>query len=182
VRISSCTDKEALEAFQLCTRLEGIIPALEPAHALARVDEVAKELGKDGLIVMNMCGRGDKDMRRRAIAELRPAGRGSAIQSRERQQAIVLPAVLALPMWPGNSLAPDCVKDPRGDWRAGRGRQVYLFNKQAINHYFCANCGISTHGGGVAPDGKQMVAVNLRCVPDIDLDALEIQKFDGANL
>lgn len=59
---------------------------------------------------------------------------------------------------------------------------VYLFNKQAINHYFCANCGISTHGGGVAPDGKQMVAVNLRCVPDIDLDALEIQKFDGANL
>ena len=58
----TCTDKEALEAFQLCTRLEGIIPALEPAHALARVGDVAKELGKDGLIVMNMCGRGDKDI------------------------------------------------------------------------------------------------------------------------
>jgi tryptophan synthase beta chain len=58
----TCTDKEALEAFQLCTRLEGIIPALEPAHALARTGDVAKELGKDGLIVMNMCGRGDKDI------------------------------------------------------------------------------------------------------------------------
>jgi tryptophan synthase beta chain len=58
----TATDKEALEAFQLCTRLEGIIPALEPAHALARVGDVAKELGKDGLIIMNMCGRGDKDI------------------------------------------------------------------------------------------------------------------------
>ncbi len=58
----TCTDKEALDAFQLCTRLEGIIPALEPAHALARVGDVAKELGKDGLIIMNMCGRGDKDI------------------------------------------------------------------------------------------------------------------------
>jgi tryptophan synthase beta chain len=58
----TCTDQEALDAFQLCTRLEGIIPALEPAHALARVGDVAKELGKAGLIVMNMCGRGDKDI------------------------------------------------------------------------------------------------------------------------
>jgi tryptophan synthase beta chain len=58
----TCTDDEALEAFQLCAKLEGIIPALEPAHALARVGDVAKELGKDGLIVMNMCGRGDKDI------------------------------------------------------------------------------------------------------------------------
>jgi tryptophan synthase beta chain len=58
----STTDKEALEAFQLCTKLEGIIPALEPSHALARVGEVAQELGKDGLIILNMCGRGDKDV------------------------------------------------------------------------------------------------------------------------
>ncbi len=58
----TCTDEEALEAFQLCTRLEGIIPALEPAHALARVGDVAKELGPDGLIIMNLCGRGDKDV------------------------------------------------------------------------------------------------------------------------
>jgi tryptophan synthase beta chain len=58
----SCTDKEALEAFQLCTRLEGIIPALEPSHALARVGEVATDMGKDGLLIMNLCGRGDKDV------------------------------------------------------------------------------------------------------------------------
>ncbi len=58
----TCTDKEALDAFQLCSKLEGIIPALEPAHALARTGDVAKELGKDGLIIMNMCGRGDKDI------------------------------------------------------------------------------------------------------------------------
>ena len=58
----STTDKEALDAFQLCTKLEGIIPALEPSHALARVGEVAQELGKDGLIILNMCGRGDKDV------------------------------------------------------------------------------------------------------------------------
>lgn len=58
----SATDSEALDAFQLCTKLEGIIPALEPAHALARVADVAKDVGKDGIVLMNMCGRGDKDV------------------------------------------------------------------------------------------------------------------------
>ncbi len=58
----SCTDDEALEAFQLCARLEGILPALEPSHAIPRTIELAKELGPDGLIIMNMCGRGDKDV------------------------------------------------------------------------------------------------------------------------
>ena len=58
----TCTDDEALAAFQLCTRLEGIIPALEPSHALARVGDVVTEMGKDGLLIMNMCGRGDKDV------------------------------------------------------------------------------------------------------------------------
>jgi tryptophan synthase beta chain len=58
----SATDDEALEAFQLCTKLEGIIPALEPAHALARVGDVAKEVGKGGIVIMNLCGRGDKDI------------------------------------------------------------------------------------------------------------------------
>jgi tryptophan synthase beta chain len=56
------TDREALDAFQLCTRLEGIIPALEPAHALAWVNKLAPTLPKDNLLVMNMCGRGDKDI------------------------------------------------------------------------------------------------------------------------
>jgi tryptophan synthase beta chain len=56
------TDKEALEALQLCTRLEGIIPALEPAHALAYVMKLAPKLPKSNLLVMNLCGRGDKDL------------------------------------------------------------------------------------------------------------------------
>ena len=56
------TDTEALEAFQLCSRMEGIIPALEPAHALAHVAKIAPSLPADHLIVMNMCGRGDKDI------------------------------------------------------------------------------------------------------------------------
>jgi len=58
----AATDKEALDAFQLCTRLEGIIPALEPAHALAYVRKLAPTLKRDNLLVMNMCGRGDKDI------------------------------------------------------------------------------------------------------------------------
>src|SRR5690606_7902025 len=58
----SATDQEALDAFQLCTKLEGIIPALEPAHALAHVARIAPELPNDHIIVMNMCGRGDKDV------------------------------------------------------------------------------------------------------------------------
>jgi tryptophan synthase beta chain len=55
-------DQEALEAFQLLTRLEGIIPALEPAHALAEVIKRAPTMRKDQTIVMNLCGRGDKDI------------------------------------------------------------------------------------------------------------------------
>jgi len=58
----SITDKEALEAFQLSCALEGIIPALEPSHALAHVMKIAPELPKDHIICMNMCGRGDKDI------------------------------------------------------------------------------------------------------------------------
>ena len=58
----SATDDEALAAFQLCSRLEGIIPALEPAHALAKVLQLAPNKPKDHLMVMNLCGRGDKDI------------------------------------------------------------------------------------------------------------------------
>jgi tryptophan synthase beta chain len=58
----SATDEEALSAFQLCCRLEGIIPALEPAHALAKVIELAPKKPTDHLMVMNLCGRGDKDI------------------------------------------------------------------------------------------------------------------------
>jgi tryptophan synthase beta chain len=58
----SATDKEALAAFQLCSKLEGIIPALEPSHALAKVLELAPGKPQDHLMVMNLCGRGDKDI------------------------------------------------------------------------------------------------------------------------
>ncbi|MGB0900762.1 tryptophan synthase subunit beta [Halocynthiibacter sp.] len=58
----SITDTEALEAFQFCCTQEGIIPALEPSHALAHVMKMAPTLPKDHIIVMNMCGRGDKDI------------------------------------------------------------------------------------------------------------------------
>src|SRR6195952_5720427 len=62
VEYVSVTDTEALVAFQLCTRLEGIIPALEPSHALAHVGKIAGQLPKDHLLLMNLCGRGDKDI------------------------------------------------------------------------------------------------------------------------
>lgn len=55
-------DESALEAFQFCCRMEGIIPALEPSHALAHVRKIAPSLPKDHILVMNLCGRGDKDV------------------------------------------------------------------------------------------------------------------------
>ena len=58
----SVTDVEALAAFQMCARLEGILPALEPAHALAHVMKIAPGLPKNHLLLMNLCGRGDKDI------------------------------------------------------------------------------------------------------------------------
>ncbi len=62
VEYAAATDTEALEAFQLCCRQEGIIPALEPSHALAHVAKIAPALSKETLILMNLCGRGDKDI------------------------------------------------------------------------------------------------------------------------
>jgi len=62
VEYVSSTDTEALDAFQLCSKLEGIIPALEPSHALAYIFKSYKKFKKNDLIIMNMCGRGDKDI------------------------------------------------------------------------------------------------------------------------
>ena len=62
VKYMSATDKEALDAFQYCCKLEGIIPALEPSHALSVLRKIAKNYSKDKIVVMNMCGRGDKDI------------------------------------------------------------------------------------------------------------------------
>ncbi len=62
VKYMSATDEEALDAFQYCCKLEGIIPALEPSHALSVLIKIAKNYDKEKIIVMNMCGRGDKDI------------------------------------------------------------------------------------------------------------------------
>jgi tryptophan synthase beta chain len=62
VDYTSVTDDEALDAFQLLCRTEGIIPALEPSHAIAAVKKVAPTMGKDQIILANLCGRGDKDI------------------------------------------------------------------------------------------------------------------------
>jgi tryptophan synthase beta chain len=62
VKYVSATDEEALSAFQICSKYEGIIPALEPSHALSFVIKLAKDTPKDHIIIMNMCGRGDKDI------------------------------------------------------------------------------------------------------------------------
>ncbi len=62
VEYVAATDAEALDAFQLCTRTEGIIPALEPAHALAHVAKIAPRMAADEIVLMNLCGRGDKDI------------------------------------------------------------------------------------------------------------------------
>ena len=62
VKYMSATDDEALDAFKYCCKLEGIIPALEPSHALAVLRKIAKNYNKNHIIVMNMCGRGDKDI------------------------------------------------------------------------------------------------------------------------
>ena len=62
VNYVSITDTEALDAFQLCAKLEGIIPALEPAHALAQVAKLAPGQNSDHILLMNLCGRGDKDI------------------------------------------------------------------------------------------------------------------------
>jgi tryptophan synthase beta chain len=79
VEYLSATDEEALAAFQLCSRLEGIIPALEPAHALARVIDLAPKKPKDHLMVVNLSGRGDKDLASVAdYLERRSGERGAA--------------------------------------------------------------------------------------------------------
>ncbi len=62
VEYFAITDSEAVEAFKICTKTEGIIPALEPSHAIAHLINIAPNLSKNDLVVMNLCGRGDKDI------------------------------------------------------------------------------------------------------------------------
>ncbi|MFZ2252561.1 MAG: GFA family protein [Minisyncoccia bacterium] len=55
----------------------------------------------------------------------------------------------------------------------------YLFNKKHIHHFFCKTCGVQAFGSALGEDGKETVAINVRCLPDVDLATLTIEKFDG---
>lgn len=58
----------------------------------------------------------------------------------------------------------------------------YQFNKKVIHHLFCSTCGILSFGRGAGPDGKEMVAVNVRCLDDVDAEGLKVVKYDGKSL
>lgn len=66
---------------------------------------------------------------------------------------------------------------------AGENAQTdYQFNTKNIHHLFCSTCGVRSFGHGIGPDGKPMYAINVRALEGVDLDALQITKFDGKNL
>ena len=71
---------------------------------------------------------------------------------------------------------------PEGAFALERGDgevTEYLWNHHVIHHTFCKTCGILSYARGTAPDGKRMVAINVRCLDDVDVDGLTITKFDG---
>ena len=95
-----------------------------------------------------------------------PAGGMSCNCSMCRRKGTVLHFV------PAEAATIDAPADKLGD---------YTFNKHAIHHHFCATCGCTPFARGSGPDGREMVAINLRCVPKCDLAALEINRVDGAS-
>ncbi len=67
--------------------------------------------------------------------------------------------------------------------RSGEGRlSDYQFGKKSIHHLFCSNCGVRSFGRGAMPDGKQMVAINVRCLDNVALDQVKVMNFDGKSL
>ena len=71
---------------------------------------------------------------------------------------------------------------PEAQFRLVAGEDAtteYLFNKHVIHHHFCRTCGIQGFSRAAMPDGSRMVAINVRCLEDVDLDALTPQRFDG---
>jgi hypothetical protein len=74
---------------------------------------------------------------------------------------------------------------PRSAFRLEAGDRAttdYQFGKKTIHHRFCATCGVASWGHGASPDGAEMVAVNVRCLDDVDIAALTIAPFDGKSL
>ncbi len=74
---------------------------------------------------------------------------------------------------------------PANDFTLQSGSDVlvdYLFNRKVIHHLFCRICGVASFGRGTGPDGAEMVALNARCLDEIDPDALKITHFDGKSL
>jgi hypothetical protein len=74
---------------------------------------------------------------------------------------------------------------PADKFRLGGGEDVltdYQFNKKVIRHLFCATCGVGSFARGRGPNGAEMVAVNVRCLDEVDPDALKITPFDGRSL
>lgn len=66
---------------------------------------------------------------------------------------------------------------------SGEGAMTdYQFNKKVIHHLFCETCGVFSFGRGVGPDGKEMVAVNVRCLDGVDVDSLKVVKYDGKSV
>ena len=59
---------------------------------------------------------------------------------------------------------------------------TYLFNKHVIKHHFCAKCGIHPFGEGTSPNGEATAAINLRCIEDIDLEAIPVHHYDGRSV
>jgi hypothetical protein len=74
---------------------------------------------------------------------------------------------------------------PASDFKltSGEGDTTdFQFNKHNIHHLFCSTCGIQSFGRGKRPDGKEMVAINVRCLDGVDVDSLKVTKFDGRSL
>jgi hypothetical protein len=74
---------------------------------------------------------------------------------------------------------------PLSEFKLQSGKDVlttYKFNKHVIDHQFCSVCGVQSFSSGKTPDGKEMAAINVRCLDDVDLDTLKIKKFDGRKL
>ena len=74
---------------------------------------------------------------------------------------------------------------PEGNFRLTQGEEAltdYTFNKGVVHHLFCSRCGVGSFGRGTRPDGVTSIAINVRCLDGVDLDSLNIRKFDGASL